>query len=441
MTAESDKLEFKQSLAEWREVVESVAALATVRGGEIRIGVRPDGSPGGIQLGHGTLEDLANKIKLNTDPSQYPTLAVEGPEASAIIRVQVEESPIKPVCAFGRPLKRVGKTNQHIARGEVQRMMERTTGRTWDALECPGSSLEELDEAAVNYFLALAGMEAGLSHELLLKNLGLLSEAAVPCRGAVLLFARQPQRFIAEAQVKCARFDGTTSISFLDERTLDGTLLFQLNEALAFVARNTRQALRITGRPARDVVPEYPAEAVREALVNALCHRDYATTGTVQVRIYDDRLEVWNPGHLPPELSLESLQHEHPSHPHNPRLAQALYRARLIEHWGTGTLRIIKACASHGIAPEFLMIGGDLVVRFRQSPQLVPIEAGGLTARQQKAVAHVRERGGISNLEYQRLVGVSERQALKDLRALVALGKFVRAGRGRTTRYEMRAPR
>ena len=88
----------------------------------------------------------------------------------------------------------------------------------------------------------------------------------------------------------------------------------------------------------REIVPEYPDEAVREALINALCHRDYASVGTVQVRIYDDRLEVWNPGRLPPDLSIEALYRQHASHPQNPRLAHALYRARLIEHWGTGTL-------------------------------------------------------------------------------------------------------
>jgi len=97
------------------------------------------------------------------------------------------------------------------------------------------------------------------------------------------------------------------------------------------------------------------SEAVREALINALCHRDYASVGTVQVRIYDDRLEVWNPGLLPPDLTIEALYRQHASHPRNPRLAHALYRARLIEHWGTGTLRIIRACEGSNIKVEFLI--------------------------------------------------------------------------------------
>ena len=100
------------------------------------------------------------------------------------------------------------------------------------------------------------------------------------CNGAALLFAQNPQRFIVQAQVKCGRFLGTTSVQFLDERTLEGNVLSQLDEAMAFVTRNTRQAIIITGRPEREIVPEYPSEAVREAIINAICHRDYAATGT-----------------------------------------------------------------------------------------------------------------------------------------------------------------
>lgn len=131
---ESQSRENKQSLHEWRQVVESVAAFATNQGGFIRIGINPKGENFGVRIGKGTLEDLCNKIKQNTDPPQYPSIKVEGHEEAGIIVIQVEESLIKPVWAFGRPLKRVGRTNQHLSRKETHRMVEATTGRTWDAL-------------------------------------------------------------------------------------------------------------------------------------------------------------------------------------------------------------------------------------------------------------------------------------------------------------------
>jgi len=115
---ESQSREDKQSLNEWRQVVESVAAFATTKGGIVRIGIGPKGEIVGVQVGKGTLEDLSNKIKQNTDPPQYPSITVEGPAGSAVIIIRVEESPIKPVWASGRPLKRVGRTNQSISQGK-----------------------------------------------------------------------------------------------------------------------------------------------------------------------------------------------------------------------------------------------------------------------------------------------------------------------------------
>ena len=126
---ESQSRENKQSLHEWRQVVESIAAFATNQGGMIQIGIGPKGERFGIHIGKGALEDLSNKIKENTDPPQYPSITVEGAEEAGIIVIRVEESPIKPVWVFGRPLKRVGRINQHLSREQAQRMVEASTGR------------------------------------------------------------------------------------------------------------------------------------------------------------------------------------------------------------------------------------------------------------------------------------------------------------------------
>ena len=257
-----------------------------------------------------------------------------------------------------------------------------------------------------------------------------------PCNGAVLLFGRNPQQFFQEAQVKCARFAGKTSVRFLDEMTIEGNLLNQLDNALKFVARNTQREIRITGRPERETIPEYPEAAIREAIINAICHRDYAAVGTIQVRIYDDRLEVWNPGTLPPSLTIESLYREHPSLPRNPKIALAFYRARLIEHWGTGTLRMAEACDRLGIKLEFLSESGFFMVRFvkpeiRISP---PIEQK-LNDRQRKGLEYASKHGQITNRDYQKLCDISRRQALKDLNELVKKGLLIKDGEGRAVRY------
>lgn len=432
---EYENIECKQSLGELRAIVETVAAFATAHGGAIRIGEAPDGKHAGVQIGRNTLENLANDIKQNTSPAQFPSITTEGPDESAAIIVRVAESPIKPVWAYSRPFKRVGRTNQRLSREETQRLTDTTAGRTWDTVRCPELRMEDIDPDAVKRFLEASGQNTHLATETVLQNLGLITSDGL-CYGAALLFARNPQRFVPEAQVKCARFLGTTSVRFLDEQTLEGNLLTQPGAAIAFVMRNIRQAIRITGRAQREVIPEYPEEAIREAIVNAICHRDYSAVGTVQVRIYEDRLEVWNPGMLPPDLTVEELYQEHPSRPRHPVMARALHRAHIMEHWGTGTLRIVEACLERGLPrPEFRSQMGNFMVCFPKPATLTGPSKSSLNSRQIQAFAYAREKGRLTRPEYERLSGVSTVQAVTDLNGLVAQGLLLRVGRSRATHY------
>lgn len=375
---ESETVEWKQSLGEWREIVETCAAFATANGGTVYVGISPSSERTGVKIGQGTLEDLANKIKVNTDPPQFPSIEIHGPEQSAEIRIHIEPNPVKPVWAFGRPVKRVGRTNQFLRRDEAQRLLEVSTGRTWDSLACKDFHARDVSHDAVRDFLDRAGMKKSTPLGDVMRNLRFGDETRF-CNAAVLLFGKFPQRFFVEAKLKCARFIGGSQVDFLDERTIEGGMLRQLDEAMTFVTRNTRQALKITGKPQHDVVPEYPEQAVREAIINALCHRNYTEVGTIQVRIHDDRLEVWNPGALPYGLSVAELYRPHASHPRNPLIATALFRTRLIEQWGTGTLRIIEACRPRNIKVEFEIAMGMFIVRLRQQG-MPDSQAGGAVA-------------------------------------------------------------
>lgn len=131
---------------------------------------------------------------------------------------------------------------------------------------------------------------------------------------------------------------------------------------------------------------------MREALANAICHRDYTASGTVQVRIYNDRMEVWNPGSLPNRLTVEDLYRDHPPLPRNPNLAKALYRARVIEQWGTGTLRIVQACASRNMArPMFSSEMGMFKVRFEKPPAPVSLpQVAQVNERQRQAITYMQ---------------------------------------------------
>jgi ATP-dependent DNA helicase RecG len=152
--------------------------------------------------------------------------------------VKVEESPIKPVWAFGRPIKRVGRTNQRLSPGETKRLMDATWGTTWDALTCPMLGLEHIDRRAIEAFLHRAGLSVGTTPESVLQNLRLVTSDGLS-NAAALLFAEYPQRFLVGSEVKCARFLGLTSANFLDEQTLEGHLIVtvQVGRSLAPPAR------------------------------------------------------------------------------------------------------------------------------------------------------------------------------------------------------------
>jgi ATP-dependent DNA helicase RecG len=229
MTGEYQHLEYKLSLGEKHEGTVALAAFATAQGGEVRFGVAPDGRRIGVQLGKTTLEELANYIRQNTAPPLFPDIHVEGEEMSAVVIVRTEESPIKPVWAFGKSYKRMGRTNQSLTRAETQRMTDATRGLTWDALPCAGLTLAHLSRADVEVYLKRAGQDAATATETVLDNLSLRAGETL-FNGAALLFAADPQRWVVGSRVQCARFLGVDSVDFLNAQHYGGSVLAQIEE-------------------------------------------------------------------------------------------------------------------------------------------------------------------------------------------------------------------
>ena len=425
--AEYQNWENKQSLMERREIIRSIAAFATAKGGIVNVGISPKGERKGIQIGKNTVEQLANEIKANTEPPQYPSIEIEGEEHDAVLFIKCEESPIKPVSAHGVPVKRVGRTNQELKLNEVQRLIEETTNRTWDAVPFPEFAAFDASRQALDDYCARLGQPVGADAAQLWQSLGLLQRGEA-IRAAVLLFAATPTHYFPCAQVKCARFLGRDSVDFLDEKTFEGPIISQLFDALAFIKRNTREQLRITGDPQHERIPEYPEEAIRETLTNAVVHRDYSSTATVQVRIYDDCLEVWNPGLLPDALTIADLYRKHASYPRNSRLVQLFNRAHLIEHYGTGTLRIVSSCVAAGMAlPEFAQESGMFVVRFGNAARETAPQTS-VGGNEGRILRIARQRGRVQTRDVMEILQVSRSTAVRVIQSLVDAQVLHRVG-------------
>ncbi|MEM5770231.1 MAG: ATP-binding protein, partial [Bacillota bacterium] len=213
---------------------------------------------------------------------------------------------------------------------------------------------------------------------------------------AVVLFGKVFLPNYTQCQIRLARFKGTTKTEFIDNKQLYGHAFSLLDEAMFFIQRHLPVAGRITpGVIERIDEPIFPPLALREALVNAFCHRDYANPGgAVSVAIFDDRLEIWSEGVLPFGLKVEDLKRDHPSRPRNPLIADVFFRRGLVERWGRGTQTIVELCVKAGHPePDFVEQAGSVGVRFIPQAYVAPHRVGhDLTTRQREILQILAER-------------------------------------------------
>jgi len=277
-----------------------------------------------------------------------------------------------------------------------QLLLERVHSRyRWENEPATGIGINELDHEEILRTVRL-GIETGRLPEStgnnvddILERLGLRQEGRI-LNGAVVLFGTRFLPYYPQCQLRLARFRGIDKSEFLDQRQLEGHAFHLLDEAMLFLRRHLPVAGRILpGLFEREDEPLFPVAALREAMVNALCHRDYAHAGgAVSLAVYDDRLEVWSDGMLPFGLRVEDLKRNHTSRPRNPLIAGVFYRRGLVERWGRGTQKIVELCVKAGHPePEFIEQAGAVGVRFLPSGYIAPHRvAHDLTKRQREVL-------------------------------------------------------
>ena len=316
--------------------------------------------------------------------------------------------------------------------------------RPFEERPCPGATLDDMEADAIAGFVRRARSERQFPVPErtpmadVLAHLNLL-QGTQPTNAAVLLFGRNPQRFVPCAEVRCMHFHGTEIQRPVPSyQIFKGRLFEQVDRAADFVlgVLNRSVGTRALSSQA-PVAYEIPSDVIREAIVNAIAHRDYASPAAVQVSAFADRVEVWNPGLLPPPLTPERLRKPHSSIARNPRIAEALFLARYIEKYGTGTLMMIRESVAHSLPePDFEQRAGEFVTTLGRDWLTEKVLAGlGLNERQRQAVAVAKIAGRITNTAYQQATAASRPTAIRDLARLVAKGIFVRRGAARSAYY------
>jgi hypothetical protein len=315
----------------------------------------------------------------------------------------------------------------------------------FDTAGCDRATLTNLSRKRIDWFLDTARRERGFplksntGTQALLTHLNLLDKRK-PTNAALLLFGANPQRFHRTAETKCMHCHGTQyRRPFASLQVYGGDLFEQADQARDFVLAKINRA--VGTRAASIQAPatyELPPDAVGEAIVNAIAHRDYHSNASVEVRLFADRLEVWNPGALPGTLTLDDLRDSHPSVPNNPLIAESLYLTRYIEKAGSGTQRMIELCREARLpAPDFELRAGSFVITlWRDWLTDEALAQLNLSDRQRQSVLIAKTSGRLGNLEYQKTFGVSKPTASRDLEDMVRKGVLEKIGTtGKGTHY------
>ncbi|MBY0232623.1 MAG: putative DNA binding domain-containing protein [Gemmataceae bacterium] len=443
---ESETLEFKKTTGERKDAAQSLCAMLNHRGGHVLFGVEPNGRILGQQVADRTLEEVAVEIQ-QIEPAVFPRVVrVDVRPDLQVIAVEVSVGPNRPYTYKNQAYKRVGNTSPKMTRDEYNRvLLERFHGeRRWETEPATGWSSADLDASEITRTVDEAIRRGRLEEpgtrepHALLRGLGLLRDEQI-LRAAVALFGK-PQRVEAELPqllLRVAKFKGTDKTEFLDNRQFNGHAFDLMRRAEQFLRENLPIAGRIVpGLFERIDEPLYPPVALREALANAFCHRDYSIGGgSVAVAVYQDRLEITSTGSLHFGLTPEKLFLPHESQPWNPLIARVFHRRGFIESWGRGTLKMAELTEQAGLpSPEIEEGPNFVLVRFRPSSYIPPRQVKqDLTARQQRILQLLSQRPGIGRKAIQGALELGVNELKSDLQRLRALGLIRQSGRGRGT--------
>jgi ATP-dependent DNA helicase RecG len=432
---ESQFIEFKLN---WRdEYLKAISSFANDKGGELIIGMDDHGNPVGLKNAKRLLEDLPNKIRNKL--GIIPSLEIEKKNKVDIVKVIVRPSSV-PISYDGRFYVRSGSTIQELQGKDLADFLMKKSGVTWDEVCEERATLNELNSGTIEKFKKytidrIPSITEEIDIQTLLEKLKLIDHGRIK-RGAILLFGNNPQQLYLQSVVKIGKFLSNTDIQFTD--IINGNLFQQLENTIEILrSKYLVSNIKYEGIHRRDLL-EYPYEALREAVINALIHRDYSGTSHIQIRVYSDRLVIMNEGKLPPEVPVEKLKTDHLSKPRNRLLAEIFYYAGFIEAWGRGTLKIVDNCLQQGLPePDFLEENNVMsVVFYKDMLTEQNLKELGLHERQIKAMKYIKETGRITNHDYQEMFGIKKRQATDDLSNLVEMKLIERIGKtGKGTYY------
>lgn len=433
--AENQNTEWKES---WRdEYLKWICGFANAQGGRIYIGTSDEGTVVGIADSKKLLEDIPNKVRDILGIIVDVNLLTDN--RKNYIEIVVNPSSY-PVNYKGEYHYRSGSTKQLLRGAALTEFLLSKTGYKWDAVPVDGVTVVDLDKESFDIFRRealrsgrMSEEDLRMSNEQLLDNLGLMDNGKLK-RAAVMLFHRNPEKWITGAYIKIGYFGEGSDLRYQDE--IHGSLLMQADRVVDLIYLKYMKAEISYSNVTRIETYPLPKSAVREAVYNAIIHTNYAALIPIQIRIHENGLYISNDCIFPVGWTVETLMQRHRSQPYNPNIANCFFRAGYVETWGRGIEKICEACKQHGVPiPEYTLHLEDIMIKFtplRQSK--VPNKQNGTLSGtldgtlKEKILTIIQENPKLTQAQIAVLVDSSERSVKRLMKSMVETGKIERIG-------------
>lgn len=364
MKEEKQNLEFKEIWKE--EYLKWICGFANAQGGKIYLGINDKGEITGLSNSKKLLEDIPNKVRDVLGIIVDVNLLLK--DNKEYIEIIVNPSSY-PVNYKGEYHYRTGSTKQLLQGSSLSQFLFEKTGITWDCIPLDNLSINDFWRESFDIFRQQALLskrmdkkDLDMSNEQLLENLGLVKEGKI-IKAGMMLFYQNPEKWINGAYIKIGYFENDAEISYMDE--IHGSLIVQAEKVIDLIFTKYLKAHITYDGVTRVETYPYPKSAIREAVYNAIVHKNYSTQIPIQISVYKDKLYISNDCILPSGWTVETLMSKHRSKPFNPNIANGFFRAGFIETWGRGIEKICEACKEYGISsPEYTIYPEDIMIKF-----------------------------------------------------------------------------
>jgi len=428
------RIEFIESMNE--DGFRVISAFSNTNGGTLFCGVSDTGEVTGFDCSAKNVRSINSKIirKMGIRPS-FSCFTLD---KKNVLCIKVEKSP-NPISYNGIYFKREGTKTTPILGDKLRDFFLR--GSNWDGLT-NDATMEDIDVESVIRFIGRATKRDRIAYETediwqILKNLNLIVNDKLT-NAAIILFGKDPQKYFTNALVRVIKFKDDVSIY---DRRITGNLFKQAEEAEEAIKNSLNVKFEIKGKLMREEVWDYPLNAIREALINSIVHRDYFKSQIqTQIKIFDDQIWFFNPGELFGGLTIEKLKEAHPSSPRNPLIAEMFFKAGLVEVHGSGIRRMMRSLQDAGLPePDFKEEFAGFSVYMKKNvytPEY--LKSLGLNRSQIQAVSYIQEHGSLTMSDFVRISpGITERTLRRYLADLIDK-KLIRAiGEKKGRKYEL----